>query len=53
MELPVTQIPLGLNQKGLPLGVQLVGGYENDSLTISAAINIEQQYRSWQPPTLP
>ena len=53
MELPVTQIPLGLDQNGLPLGVQLVGGYKNDSLTISAAINIEQQYRSWQPPTLP
>lgn len=53
MELPVTQIPLGLNQKGLPLGVQLVGGYGNDSLTIGAAINIEQQYRSWEPPTLP
>ena len=46
MELPVTQIPLGLNQNGLPLGVQLVGGYGNDSLTIGAAINIEQQYRS-------
>ena len=52
MELPVTQIPLGLNQNGLPLGVQLVGGYGNDSLTIGAAISIEKQYRSWQPPIL-
>jgi fatty acid amide hydrolase 2 len=53
MELPVTQIPLGLNEDGLPLGVQLVGGYGNDALTISAAIDIEQKRIGWIPPTLP
>lgn len=34
---PVTQVPLGLSQQGLPLGVQIVAGMNYDRLTIAVA----------------
>ena len=53
LELPATQIPLGINQDGLPLGVQLIGGHGRDELTISVAMKIEKQWGGWIPPTFP
>src|SRR5581483_4778501 len=38
MELPVTQVPLGLNAEGLPLGVQVVGGSGQDHVPIAVAL---------------
>ena len=35
--LPVTQVPLGLNRRGLPLGVQVAAAAGGDHLTIAAA----------------
>ena len=40
--LPVTQVPLGLNPRGLPLGVQVAAADGNDHLTIAAALALER-----------
>lgn len=50
MELPVTQVPLGLNKKGLPLGVQVAGVHGNDHLTIAVALELEKEFGGWVPP---
>jgi fatty acid amide hydrolase 2 len=48
--LPVTQVPLGLNPKGLPLGVQVAAADGNDHLSIAAALALEQRFGGWVPP---
>jgi fatty acid amide hydrolase 2 len=50
MELPVTQVPLGLDDKGLPLGVQVVGPRGADHRTIAAALALEADLGGWVPP---
>ena len=46
---PVTQVPLGLNRQGLPLGVQLVGGRNMDRLTLAVAREVEKMFGGWVP----
>ena len=53
MEAPVTQVPLGLNKQGIPLGVQVVGAHGNDYLTISVAQELEKAFGGWTPPSQP
>jgi fatty acid amide hydrolase 2 len=48
--LPVTEVPLGLNPKGLPLGVQVAAADGNDHLTIAAALALERRFGGWVPP---
>ncbi|CAL1590785.1 unnamed protein product [Knipowitschia caucasica] len=48
--LPVTQCPLGLNQDGLPLGVQVVAGKLQDHLTIATAQYLEKAFGGWRDP---
>ena len=50
LELPVTQVPLGLSSRGLPLGVQVAAVHGNDALTISVAMALEQEMGGWVPP---
>jgi fatty acid amide hydrolase 2 len=50
--LPVTQVPLGLNEDGLPLGVQVVGGPGGDHRTIAVALELERVFGGWAPPPL-
>ena len=50
LELPVTQVPLGLSPSGLPLGVQVIGGHGNDALTIALANLLEKEFGGWVPP---
>ncbi len=50
MEFPSTQVPLGLNDRGLPLGVQVVGAPGNDHITIAVALELERQFGGWVPP---
>jgi fatty acid amide hydrolase 2 len=50
MELPVTQVPLGLNAKGVPVGVQVVGGHGQDHLTMAVALELERAFGGWIPP---
>ena len=46
---PVTQVPLGMSAKGLPLGVQVVGGIGQDHLCVAAAAVIETDHGGWSP----
>ena len=48
--LPVTQVPLGLNEAGLPLGVQVAAGHGGDHLTIAVAQELERVFGGWVPP---
>ncbi|MEX2196478.1 MAG: amidase [Thermoleophilaceae bacterium] len=48
--LPVTQVPLGLDRRGLPLGVQVVAAPGNDHVTIATAIALERALGGWVPP---
>lgn len=50
LELPVTQVPLGLDESGLPLGVQVVSTSGNDYLTIGVAMLLEKEFGGWVPP---
>jgi len=47
---PSTQVPLGLNRDGLPLGVQVVGAPGQDATTIAVALALEKQFGGWVPP---
>jgi fatty acid amide hydrolase 2 len=50
LELPVTQVPLGLDVRGLPLGVQVAAAPGNDHLTIAVARALEERFGGWRPP---
>lgn len=49
-EFPATQIPLGLNGRGLPLGVQAAALHGNDHLTLAVALELEKAFGGWVPP---
>lgn len=44
LEFPATTVPTGLDARGLPVGVQVIGRRGNDHVTIAAAIAIEQAF---------
>ena len=48
--MPVTQVPLGLGRKGLPVGVQVAAAPGRDDLTIAAALELERTSGGWVPP---
>jgi len=50
LELPVTQVPLGLDPRGLPLGVQVVASHGCDHLSVAAARWLEEDLGGWVPP---
>ncbi|XP_014615321.1 PREDICTED: fatty-acid amide hydrolase 2-A-like isoform X1 [Polistes canadensis] len=50
LSFPVTQCPMGLNSKGLPIGLQLVANDKCDNLTITLAKEIENKFGGWQLP---
>ncbi|KAJ1957024.1 Fatty-acid amide hydrolase 2 [Linderina pennispora] len=47
---PATQVPLGLNKDGLPLGVQVIARKGDDLKTIAVAIQLEKRFGGWTPP---
>lgn len=47
LHLPVTQCPLGLDKNGLPLGIQIAAGRNNDKLSIAVARQLERQFGGW------
>jgi fatty acid amide hydrolase 2 len=47
LELPVTQVPAGLDGHGLPLGVQVVGAHGQDHVTLAVAQALEQGLGGW------
>jgi len=50
LQVPVTQVPLGLNADGLPVGVQVVAGWGQDHLCIAVAQELERAFGGWVPP---
>lgn len=50
--LPVTQVPLGLDRDGLPLGVQVAAARGADHRTIAVALELERAFGGWTPPAL-
>jgi fatty acid amide hydrolase 2 len=50
LEMPVTQVPLGLDAGGIPLGVQVAGSNANDHVTIRVAEELERAIGGWVPP---
>ncbi len=52
-ELPVTEVPLGLTESGLPLGVQVAAGPGRDHVSIAVALELERVFGGWVPPPPP
>ena len=50
MELPVTQVPMGLDGRGLPLGVQVAARHGRDHVTIAIAQALERRFGGWRYP---
>ena len=48
--LPATVAPIGRDANGLPIGVQIIGGYLNDRTTIAFAGLIEREFGGFTPP---
>jgi amidase len=50
--LPATVAPIGRSESGLPIGVQIIGGYLQDHTTIAFAGLIEHAFGGFTPPPL-
>jgi fatty acid amide hydrolase 2 len=53
---PVTGVPIGFSQQGLPVAVQVVARRGQDHLTLAVAAALEQRYGGWvraEPPPIP
>lgn len=48
--LPATAAPIDRSNSGLPIGVQIIGGYLEDHTTIAFAELIEREYGGFVPP---
>jgi len=48
--LPVTEVPMGLNEDGIPLGVQVAAGLDRDHVAIAVAVELERAFGGWVPP---
>jgi fatty acid amide hydrolase 2 len=49
-QVPVTEVPLGLSEDGLPVGVQVAAGRERDHVSIAVALELERVFGGWVPP---
>lgn len=47
----MTQIPLGLNPKGLPIGMQAISAHLNDHLPLKVAELLDKEFGGWVAPT--
>lgn len=50
LRLPSTQVPLGLNAEGVPLGIQVVTSKRNDRFCFAVAEEIERKFGGWVKP---
>ena len=48
--LPATAAPIGKSDTGLPIGVQIIGGFLEDRTTIKFAELVEREYGGFTPP---
>ncbi|KAJ3624711.1 hypothetical protein MTP99_018313 [Tenebrio molitor] len=49
---PATNIPMGLNSEGLPIGIQVVAKTKNDRLCLAVARELEKAFGGWVPPSV-
>jgi fatty acid amide hydrolase 2 len=47
---PVTEVPLGLSDRGLPLGVQVAAALDRDHVSIAVGLALERVFGGWVPP---
>ncbi|MFT4626839.1 MAG: fatty acid amide hydrolase 2 [Myxococcota bacterium] len=52
LQVPVTQVPLRLDSRGLPLGVQVGARRGADHLTVAVARELERAFGGWKPPPM-
>lgn len=50
LHLPATQVPLGLNSQGLPLGIQVTAAKNRDRLCLAVAEEMEREFGGWVAP---
>ncbi len=50
--LPASAAPVGLSKDGLPLGVQIIGPYQEDLTCLATARLLEQAFGGFRPPPL-
>uniref|UniRef100_A0A1I8J221 Fe2OG dioxygenase domain-containing protein n=1 Tax=Macrostomum lignano TaxID=282301 RepID=A0A1I8J221_9PLAT len=50
--LPATSIPMGLDHKGMPIGLQAVANMHNDRYTLLLAELLENKFGGWAPDSL-
>ncbi|MBL8604433.1 MAG: amidase [Myxococcales bacterium] len=50
LELPATSVPMGLDPRGLPTGLQLVAAQGADHLTLAVALALEEAHGGWVAP---
>jgi amidase len=48
--LPATTMPIGHDDGGLPIGVQIIGGYLDDNTTLAFAGLVEREFGGFTPP---
>ncbi|XP_029173293.1 fatty-acid amide hydrolase 2-like [Nylanderia fulva] len=51
LRFPVCQVPLGLDENGLPVGIQVVAAPYNDHLCFAVAKELEATFGGWVPPS--
>ncbi|OQR80284.1 fatty-acid amide hydrolase 2-like [Tropilaelaps mercedesae] len=47
---PAVSVPLGLNSRGVPLGVTVVAGKMRDNVCCEVALELEKRFGGWVPP---
>lgn len=50
LQVPVTQVPVGLDSRGMPLGVQVVASKNRDRDCLAVAEELERALGGWIPP---
>lgn len=50
--LPATACPLGLNKQGIPIGIQVVAGMNQDRVALAVAEELERGFGGWVPPSI-
>lgn len=50
LRVPVTQVPIGLDSRGLPLGVQVIAPAFRDRDCLAVAEELERAFGGWTPP---
>ncbi|XP_016984197.1 fatty-acid amide hydrolase 2-A [Drosophila rhopaloa] len=48
--LPVTHVPMGVNERGLPVGLSVIGAPNQDRLCLRVAVELERAFGGWKPP---